>query len=83
MYGTMLQRGKSVSNHVYRDNAGYAKISRAGHVLLSQQKHNLKLIFPVVREESRTSNVDRVVSSCRSEHVMRIIFRSHDVLTST
>lgn len=46
----MLQRGKSVSNHVYRDNAGFAKISRAGHVLLSQQKHNLKLIFPVVRD---------------------------------
>lgn len=68
MYGTMLQRGKSVSNHVYRDNAGYAKISRAGHVLLSQQKHNLKLIFPVVREPRWRESHERLTWTALSRH---------------
>jgi len=52
-------------------NAGYMKILEQV-TLLSQQKHNLKLIFPGRYSgrgtaESRTSNVDRVVSSCRNE----------------
>lgn len=77
-----------------RVNAGHTKILEQV-TLLSQQKHNLKLIFPgwyagrlrEVPAKSRTSNMDRVVSSCRNElrggHVTWIIYHRAAVVLAS